>query len=174
MSSCRIYEEDTKAHNKVMNELKGKSQQSRLKPYSAPADKGKQRVDERRPRRKDTPTEIVCYKCNGKGHKSNACPEDDKRCFHCGKKGHTITECKHGDMVCFNCEEECHIGSQCKKPKKVQAGGKVFSLTGTQTVNEDCLIRGTCFFNSTPLTAIIDTGATHCFIAVNSTPLRVR
>lgn len=39
-------------------------------------------------------------------------------------------------------------------------------MTGTQTTNEDRLIRGTCFFNSTPLIAIIDTGATHCFIAL--------
>jgi len=68
VSSCRIYEEDTKAHYKVMNERRGKSQQSRPKPYSAPADKGKQRLnDERRPRRKDTPAEIVCYKCGEKG-----------------------------------------------------------------------------------------------------------
>ena len=43
----------------------------------------------------------------------------------------------------------------------------MFALTGTQTENEDRLIRGTCFFNSTPLSAIIDTGATHCFIAAN-------
>jgi len=39
----------------------------------------------------------------------------------------------------------------------------VFALSSTQTENEDCLIRGTCFFNSTPLIAIIDTGATHWF-----------
>ena len=70
-------------------------------------------------------------------------------------------------MVCLNCEEEGHISSQCKKPKKVQASGKVFALTGTQTVNEDRLIRGTCFVSSTPLIAIIDTGATHCFIGVD-------
>ena len=63
------------------------------------------------------------------------------------------------------CNEEGHIGSQCKKPKKAQTSGKVFALTGTQTENEDRLIRGTCFFNSIPLIAIIDTGATHCFIA---------
>ena len=43
----------------------------------------------------------------------------------------------------------------------------MFSLTGTQTVNEDRLIRGTCLFNSTPLIAIIDTSATHCFIVVD-------
>ena len=62
VSSCRIYEEDTKAHYKIMNERKGKQQQSRGKPYSVSADKGKQRVnDESKPRKKDTPTEIVCF-----------------------------------------------------------------------------------------------------------------
>jgi len=112
VSSCRIYEEDTKTHYKVMNERRGKSQQSRPKPYNAHADKGKQRLnDERRPRRKDTPAEIVCYKCGEKGHKSNVCSGDEKWCFRCGKKGHTITDCKRGDMVCFNCDEEGHISS---------------------------------------------------------------
>ena len=61
VSSCRIYEEDTKAHCKIMNERRGKNQQSRPKPYSAPTDKGKQKMtDERRPKKKDAPTEIVC------------------------------------------------------------------------------------------------------------------
>ena len=102
-----------------------------------------------------------------KGHKSNVCPGEVKQCFRCGKKGHTTAECKHGDIVCFNCEEEGHIGSQCKKPKKAQSTGRVFALTGTQTENEDRLIRGTCYFDNTPLVAIIDTGATHCFIAID-------
>jgi len=132
VSSCRIYEEDTKAHYKVMNKRKSKSQQSRPKPYNAPADKGKQRViDERRPRRKDVPAEVVCYNCGEKGHKSNVCTGDVKRCFRCGKKGHAVAECIRGDVVCFNCNEEGHIGSQCKKPKKAQVNGKVFALTGT-------------------------------------------
>jgi len=43
----------------------------------------------------------------------------------------------------------------------------VFALTGTQTVNKDRLIRGTCFLNSTPLIAIIDTGVTHFFTVVD-------
>jgi len=90
-----------------------------------------------------------------------------KRCFRCGKKGHTTAECKHDDIVCFNCEEEGHIGSQCKKPKKAQTTGRVFALTGTQTENEDRLIRGTCYFDNIPLVAIIDTDATHCFIALD-------
>jgi hypothetical protein len=112
VSSCRIYEEDTKAYYKAVNERRPKSQRNCPKPYSAPADKGKQRVnDERRPRKKDTTAEVVCYTCGEKGHKSNACTGDVKRCFRCGKKGYTITECKHDDVMCFNCNEEGHIGS---------------------------------------------------------------
>jgi hypothetical protein len=138
VSRCRIYEDDTKAHYKIVNERKGKGQQSRPKPYSAPADKGKQRVnDERRPEKKEVPVEVVCYNCGEKGHKSNACTGDVKRCFRCGKKGHTSTECKFDDVVCFNCNEEGHIGSQCKKPKKAQTTGRVFALSGTQTESED-------------------------------------
>ena len=90
-----------------MIERKGKGQQSRPKPYSAPADKGKQRLnDERRPNRRDAPTEIVCFKCGEKGHKSNVCGRDEKKCFRCGQKGHTLADCKRGDVVCYNCNEE--------------------------------------------------------------------
>jgi len=138
VSGCRIYEEDTKSHYKIMNERKGKQQQGRGKPYSAPADKSGQRVnDDSGPRKRDTLTEIVCFRCGEKGHKSNACGADVKRCNRCGKKGHVIVDCKHDDIVCFNCGEEGHTCPQCKEPKKVQAGGKVFALAGSQTANED-------------------------------------
>jgi len=90
-----------------MKEQKGKQQQNRGKPYSAPADKGKHRVnDESRPRKKDTPAEIFCFWCGEKGHKSNTCDCDVKRCFRCGKKGHAIADCKHDDIVFFNYGEE--------------------------------------------------------------------
>ncbi|XP_039688620.1 DNA-binding protein HEXBP-like [Medicago truncatula] len=110
VNSCKIYEEDTKAHYKIRNERRNKGQQGRPKPYNAP------------------------------GHKSNVCNGEEKKCFRCGKKGHTIAECKRGDIVCFNCDEEGHLSSQCKKPKKGQASGRVFALAGTQTANEDRLI----------------------------------
>ena len=71
------------------------------------------------------------------------------------KEGPTVAECKRGDIVCFNSDKEGHLSSHCTKPKKTQTSGRVFALTGTQTDNEDRLIRGTCFFNSTPLIAII-------------------
>src|SRR4030042_2203099 len=61
----------------------------------------------------------------------------------------------------------CATSAQCQKPKKPKTSGKVFALAGAQTTVEDRLIRGTCFINSTPLIAIIDTGATHCFVAAD-------
>ena len=108
---------------------------------------------------------MVCFKCEKPGHKSNVCTTEVKRCFCCGKNGHVVSKCEHKNMVCFNCKEEGHIGSQCLKPKRAQSSGKVFALVEDQTTAEDRLIRGTCFINSTPLITIIDTGATHCFIA---------
>ncbi|MCI63797.1 cellular nucleic acid-binding protein, partial [Trifolium medium] len=44
--------------------------------------------------------------------------------------------------------------------------GKVFALDGGD-IEADNLIRGTCFINDTPLSAIIDTGATHSFISLD-------
>ena len=43
----------------------------------------------------------------------------------------------------------------------------MFTLAENQITNEDRLIRGTCFINSTPLITIVDIGATHFFIAVD-------
>lgn len=53
------------------------------------------------------------------------------------------------------------------RPKKNQSGGKVFTLTGSETTSKDGLIRGTCFINGSPLVVVIDTGATHSFIALD-------
>ncbi|XP_058728641.1 uncharacterized protein LOC131600505 [Vicia villosa] len=168
VDSCRIFEEDNNAHYKVVTDRRGKNQQNRGKPYDAPAGKGKQRFTQgQRSSGGGAPPNVICFNCGKPGHKSTACNIEVKKCFRCGKMGHAMSDCKHKEMVCFNCGEEGHIGSQCSKPKKAQAGGRVFALAGTQTPNEDRLIRGTCFINSTPLITIIDTGATHCFIAAD-------
>ncbi|XP_058783700.1 uncharacterized protein LOC131658420 [Vicia villosa] len=126
---------------KVISEKRGKSQQGRGKPYDTLVGKA--------------------------GHKSTVYNVEAKRCFRCGKFGHAASECQHKEMVCFKCGEEGHVGSKCQKPKKEQAGGKVFALSGTQTTSEDALIRGTCIVNNTPLITIINTGATHWFISAN-------
>ena len=33
-------------------------------------------------------SEVVCYRCNGKGHTANKCLFKDAICHHCKKKGH--------------------------------------------------------------------------------------
>ncbi|XP_058769262.1 uncharacterized protein LOC131643125, partial [Vicia villosa] len=166
VDSCRIFEEDNAAHYKIVSDRRGRQNQQRGKPYDTPAGKGKQRAAPgQRTSGGGAPAPIVCFKCGKAGHKSTYCTDDVKKCFRCGKTGHMMSECRHKEVVCFNCGEEGHIGSQCQKPKKAQTGGKVFALAGTQTSTEDRLIRGTCFINSMPLITIIDTGATHCFIA---------
>ncbi|XP_058784020.1 uncharacterized protein LOC131658779 [Vicia villosa] len=150
VDSCRIIEEDNAAHYKIVSDRRGKQSQQRGKPYDTPAGKGKQRAAPgQRTSGGGAPAPIVCFKCGKAGHKSTYCTDDVKKRFRCGKTGHMMSECRHKEV----------------KPKKAQAGGKVFALAGTQTSTEDRLIRGTCFINSMPLITIIDTGATHYFIA---------
>src|ERR1051325_5667550 len=174
IDSCRIFEEDSNAHYKMLSDKRSKGQQSRGKPYDAPTGKGKQQAFQgRRTSGGDASASIVCYKCGKPGHKSNVCRNDGKakenevRCFRCGETGHVIRDCKHREVVYFNCGEGGHTSPQCKKPKKTQGAGKVFALSGASTANEDGLIRGTSFINSIPLITIIDTGATHCFIVTD-------
>ncbi|XP_058763723.1 uncharacterized protein LOC131637155 [Vicia villosa] len=130
VDSCRIYEEDNNAHYKILSEKRD--------------GKGKQKVAEgQRTSGGDPPACVVCFKYGKPGHKSNACTAEVKRCFLYGKAGHTIVDCKHKEVICFNCGEEGHISSQFQKPKKAQAGGKMFALAGTPTAAEDRLIRDT-------------------------------
>ncbi|XP_058775373.1 uncharacterized protein LOC131649637, partial [Vicia villosa] len=108
-----------------------------------------------------------CFKCGEPGHRIHECKSEEKKCYRCGKAGHIAIECKGNTVTCFNCGEEGHISPKCPKPRKNQAGGKVFALSGSETTPDDRLIKGTCFIHGTPLIAIIDTGATHSFISLD-------
>ncbi|XP_058759427.1 uncharacterized protein LOC131632713 [Vicia villosa] len=142
VDSCRIFEEDSNAHFKVVTDRKGKNQQNRGKPYDAPTGKGKQRVTQgQRSSGGGAPPNVTCFICGKPGHKSSVCNTEVKKCFRCRKMGHAMSDCKHKEMVYFNCGEEGHIRNQCSKPRKAQAGGRVFALAGTQIPNEDRLIR---------------------------------
>jgi len=137
---CRIYEEDNKAHYKIVSDRRSKQQKNRGKPYDVSAGKGKRKDAEgQEPSGGDAPAKVECFKCGKAGHKSNVCTADVKRCFCCGKYGHVVSECKHKEVIYFNYGEEGHIGSQCQKQKKDQTRGKVFGLVGSDDENKTIL-----------------------------------
>ncbi|XP_058784534.1 uncharacterized protein LOC131659345 [Vicia villosa] len=71
---CRIFEEYSNAHYKMVHEKRSKSQQVRGKPYDAPSGKNKQRAYEgNKTSGGDAPAGIVCFKCGKADHKSNVC-----------------------------------------------------------------------------------------------------
>ncbi|XP_050909703.1 uncharacterized protein LOC127123536 [Lathyrus oleraceus] len=107
------------------------------RPYSAPTDIGKQRVEDEK---KHSGGGTIAY----------------VKCFKCGEFNHHANECK--DSV---------LSTNCQKSKKAQSEGKVFALTGTKTAIAGRLIQDTCFINDIPLISIIDTSATHLFVALD-------
>ncbi|XP_050908606.1 uncharacterized protein LOC127122285 [Lathyrus oleraceus] len=161
--------DDSKAHSahyKGMSERRGNQNLNHGKPYSAPADKGKQRAaDGKRPSRGGALTPLKCYRCGDLGHHVSKCESDVKKCYKCGKSGHLVVDCKKNVVTCYNCGEPGHISTHCPKPK--QASTRVLALMGTQTFSGDRLIRGICYINNTPSIVIIDTGVTHSFIVVD-------
>src|ERR1044072_6366264 len=163
----RILEEDlanTKSNARGYVDRKGKQQMDRGKPY----DRSNQRSSGwKKSSGGDSSSSVRCYKCGETGHRMVDCKSNDKKCFKCGKFGHVANDCRVKVVTCYNCGEEGHTRPQCPKLKKEQAGGKVFALSGSETKPDDRLIKGTCLINDIPLIAIIDTGATHSFIALD-------
>ncbi|XP_058784313.1 uncharacterized protein LOC131659091 [Vicia villosa] len=94
VNSCRIYEEDNMAHSvyyKSHNEKKGRNK-DRAKPYSAPANKGKQKAfDGKKPSGGGAPASVRCYKYGHPNHRASECKNDGPTCFNYGEHGHIST-----------------------------------------------------------------------------------
>ena len=52
----------------------------------------RERERDREPRRN-----YICYRCNGRGHRSDVCRFRDEICHGCGKPGHIRAVCRFGD-----------------------------------------------------------------------------
>ncbi|XP_058783872.1 uncharacterized protein LOC131658615 [Vicia villosa] len=75
-------------------------------------------------------------------------------------------------IVCFKCGKPSHKSNACttklvSETEVDTSWWESVCLAETQIATEDRIIRGTCFIDSIPLIAIIDTSATHCFIVVD-------
>ncbi|XP_050908969.1 uncharacterized protein LOC127122717 [Lathyrus oleraceus] len=90
--------DDSKAwstHYKGLSERRGNQNLNCGKPYSAPADKGKQRAaDSKRPSGGGALTPLKCYRCGELDHRVSECKSDVNKCYKCGKSGYLVADFK--------------------------------------------------------------------------------
>ncbi|XP_057418360.1 uncharacterized protein LOC130712546 [Lotus japonicus] len=79
--------------------------------------------------------DVTCFRCNKKGHYANHCSENLAACWNCNKLGHTAGECRAPKV-----EAAVNVAGA----RRPTAGGRVYSITGTEADEDDGLIRSTC------------------------------
>ncbi|XP_057418432.1 uncharacterized protein LOC130712626 [Lotus japonicus] len=100
--------------------------------------------------------EVVCFKCNQKGHYANGCGKEIV-CWKCQKPGHVERNCPDAAKA-----EPVLNTARGSRPS---APGRVFAMCGEQAAVTDDLIQGTCVIAGTFLMVLFDSGATHPCIA---------
>lgn len=116
VNKFRIYNEDYRARYAHYKSVSGRNGENKYKgkPYSAPADRGKQRVaDEKKPSGEGTLASVKYFKCGELGHRANECKNNILRCFKCGKTHHYAVGCMIDGPNCHNYSEQGHISTNC-------------------------------------------------------------
>ncbi|XP_050897658.1 uncharacterized protein LOC127104517 [Lathyrus oleraceus] len=106
VNKCRIYDEDNIVRPAHYKSFSGKKEndQTREKPYSTLADKGKQKVYQKAIGGKErsgrgNPTSMRCFKHGDFGHRAPECKSTTVNCFKCGKPGHRATGCRSNNLT---------------------------------------------------------------------------
>ncbi|XP_057418505.1 uncharacterized protein LOC130712701 [Lotus japonicus] len=123
------------------------------RPYQRPADKVPFAGRGATPASKD---DVVCFKCNHKGHYANECGKEIV-CWKCQKPGHIDRDCPNAAKA-----ESVLNTARGRRPT---APGRAFAMSGEQAAVTDDLIQGTCVIVGISLMVLFDSGATHSFIA---------
>ncbi|XP_052197381.1 uncharacterized protein LOC127804546 [Diospyros lotus] len=136
--------------------------------------------------------ERYCKKCK-KRHAGNKCGTKGKEagCFVCGETRHftrdylsrktlKIKEAPRKEVTCYACKQRGHYSWNCPQRGKTDQGKKlegkssplparVFHLTKAEVEIDPSVVEGTLFIHTTPVHPLVDPGATHSFIANEST-----
>ena len=69
--------------------------------------------------------DVVCHKCNEKGHYANECPKkkEKTKCTHCGHKGHVEKDCRKKKRE----EEEARETKEEAKKKDTKVSSSVLA-----------------------------------------------
>ncbi|XP_063948018.1 uncharacterized protein LOC135152112 [Daucus carota subsp. sativus] len=121
---------------------------------------------------------VVCFKCNQKGHYSRECqnqpairdqenksstskaPAIGYACFKCGKQGHMARDCKTSAPV-SNALRIMGTVPEVNEPPRA----RVFDMSVKDAIQDADVVAGTLNVNSLNAKVLIDSGATRSFIS---------
>ncbi|XP_063942816.1 uncharacterized protein LOC135150444 [Daucus carota subsp. sativus] len=121
---------------------------------------------------------VVCFKCNQKGHYSRECqnqpvirdqtirgstskaPAIGYACFKCGKQGHIAKDCKTSAPV-SNALRIMGTIPEVNEPPRA----RIFDMSEKDAIQDANVVKGTLNVNSLNAKVLIDSGATRSFIS---------
>ncbi|XP_063944985.1 uncharacterized protein LOC135151199 [Daucus carota subsp. sativus] len=103
---------------------------------------------------------IVCFKCNKRGHYANECrSQGAMRCDNCGKTGHYTYNCKNPALA--SAMVRVQGSTSGKRPN-----ARTFNMTKKTSSKDTDVVAGTLSVNSVAAKVLMDSGASKSFISV--------